>query len=59
MCVNPNFIINHPVVKSPLINAIELKKSGVQRQLFANQLKDRQFGDDEAMIFDENYCKAL
>ncbi|GKE83495.1 lysine--tRNA ligase, partial [Tanacetum coccineum] len=31
----------------------------VQRQRFANQLKDRQSGDDEAMALDEAFCTAL
>jgi len=31
----------------------------VQRQRFADQLKDRQSGDDEAMALDETFCNAL
>ncbi|GKB04041.1 lysine--tRNA ligase, cytoplasmic-like protein [Tanacetum coccineum] len=31
----------------------------VQRQRLANQLKDRQSGDDEAMALDEAFCTAL
>ncbi|KAL1222426.1 Lysine--tRNA ligase, cytoplasmic [Cardamine amara subsp. amara] len=83
MCVNPTFIINHPVIMSPLAkwhrsnndlterfelfinkhevcNAYtELNNPVVQRQRFADQLKDRQSGDDEAMVLDETFCKAL
>ncbi|KAF3560506.1 hypothetical protein F2Q69_00063952 [Brassica cretica] len=43
-----------------LINAYtELNNLVVKRQYFPNQLNDQQLGDDEAIIFDENYCKAL
>uniref|UniRef100_A0A1J3JEC1 Lysine--tRNA ligase n=1 Tax=Noccaea caerulescens TaxID=107243 RepID=A0A1J3JEC1_NOCCA len=82
-CVNPTFIINHPVIMSPLAkwhrsnNALterfelfinkhelcnaytELNNPVVQRQRFADQLKDRQSGDDEAMLLDETFCTAL
>ncbi|KAL6498740.1 hypothetical protein OROGR_003964 [Orobanche gracilis] len=37
----------------------ELNDPVVQRQRFANQLKDRQSGDDEAMALDETFCTAL
>ncbi|GJY32801.1 lysine--tRNA ligase [Tanacetum coccineum] len=37
----------------------ELNDPVVQRQRFANQLKDRQSGDDEAMDLDEAFCTAL
>ncbi|KAF7806646.1 lysine--tRNA ligase, cytoplasmic-like [Senna tora] len=37
----------------------ELNDPVVQRQRFAEQLKDRQSGDDEAMIIDETFCTAL
>ncbi|CAN6866528.1 unnamed protein product [Brassica oleracea] len=37
----------------------ELNDSVVQRQRFADQLKDRQSGDDEAMAMDESFCTAL
>ncbi|XP_050367342.1 lysine--tRNA ligase-like [Argentina anserina] len=37
----------------------ELNNPIVQRQRFANQLKDRQSGDDEAMPLDEGFCRAL
>ncbi|CAH8312766.1 unnamed protein product [Eruca vesicaria subsp. sativa] len=37
----------------------ELNDPVVQRQRFADQLKDRQSGDDEAMAMDESFCTAL
>lgn len=37
----------------------ELNDPVVQRQRFADQLKDRQSGDDEAMALDEQFCTAL
>ncbi|PWA79747.1 lysine--tRNA ligase [Artemisia annua] len=46
--------------KHELANAYtELNDPVVQRQRFANQLKDRQSGDDEAMALDEAFCTAL
>lgn len=46
--------------KHELCNAYtELNDPVVQRQRFADQLKDRQSGDDEAMALDETFCKAL
>ncbi|KAL6546317.1 hypothetical protein OROMI_022038 [Orobanche minor] len=46
--------------KHELANAYtELNDPVVQRQRFANQLKDRQSGDDEAMAVDEAFCTAL
>ncbi|KAJ8559823.1 hypothetical protein K7X08_003881 [Anisodus acutangulus] len=46
--------------KHELANAYtELNDPVVQRQRFADQLKDRQSGDDEAMALDENFCTAL
>ncbi|KAK7827018.1 lysine--trna ligase, partial [Quercus suber] len=46
--------------KLELCNAYtELNDPVVQRQRFAEQLKDRQSGDDEAMALDETFCKAL
>ncbi|KAK4584649.1 hypothetical protein RGQ29_022398 [Quercus rubra] len=46
--------------KHELCNAYtELNDSVVQRQQFAEQLKDRQSGDDEAMALDETFCTAL
>ncbi|XP_027074612.1 lysine--tRNA ligase-like isoform X1 [Coffea arabica] len=46
--------------KRELCNAYtELNDPVVQRQRFADQLKDRQSGDDEAMALDETFCTAL
>ncbi|XP_030510203.1 lysine--tRNA ligase, cytoplasmic isoform X1 [Cannabis sativa] len=46
--------------KHELCNAYtELNDPVVQRQRFAEQLKDRASGDDEAMAFDETFCTAL
>ncbi|KAH9317389.1 hypothetical protein KI387_019158 [Taxus chinensis] len=48
------------VNKHELCNAYtELNDPVVQRERFADQLKDRQSGDDEAMAFDETFCTAL
>ncbi|CAL9237621.1 unnamed protein product, partial [Arabidopsis halleri] len=83
MCVNPTFIINHPVIMSPfakshrysddlterfelyivkqeLCNAYtELNNPVVQRERFAHQLRERESGDEEAMVLDESFCVAL
>ncbi|KAK7827027.1 lysine--trna ligase [Quercus suber] len=45
--------------KHELCNAYELNDLVVQRQRFAEQLKDRQSSDDEAMALDETFCTAL
>ncbi|XP_071737120.1 lysine--tRNA ligase, cytoplasmic-like [Rutidosis leptorrhynchoides] len=46
--------------KHELANAYtELNDPVVQRQRFADQLKDRNSGDDEAMALDETFCTAL
>jgi len=37
----------------------ELNDPADQRQRFVHQLKDRERGDDEAMEYDEDYCRAL
>lgn len=48
------------VNKHELCNAYtELNDPVVQRERFAEQLKDRQSGDDEAMALDETFCSAL
>ncbi|KAM1087608.1 hypothetical protein EV1_013099 [Malus domestica] len=48
------------VNKHELANAYtELNDPVVQRERFADQLKDRQSGDDEAMALDESFCRAL
>jgi len=31
----------------------------VQRERFAQQAKDKEAGDDEAQLVDENFCTAL
>ncbi|XP_024521886.1 lysine--tRNA ligase isoform X1 [Selaginella moellendorffii] len=82
-CVNPAFIIDHPLIMSPLakqhrskpglterfelfvnkhelVNAYtELNNPVEQRDRFVQQLKDRQGGDDEAMVLDEDFVKAM
>lgn len=46
--------------KHELCNAYtELNDPIVQRERFAEQLKDRESGDDEAMALDETFCTAL
>ncbi|KAJ0263832.1 hypothetical protein HA466_0022870 [Hirschfeldia incana] len=46
--------------KHKLCNAYtELNDPVVKRQRFADQLKDRQSGDDEAIALDETFCNAL
>lgn len=48
------------VNKHEVCNAYtELNDPVVQRDRFADQLKDRQSGDDEAMPLDETFCTAL
>lgn len=48
------------VLEKEVANAYtELNNPEVQRQRFANQLKDRDLGDDEAMHFDESFCVAM
>ncbi|XP_063943936.1 lysine--tRNA ligase-like [Daucus carota subsp. sativus] len=48
------------VNKRELCNAYtELNDPVAQRRRFADQLKDRQSGDDEAMALDETFCTAL
>lgn len=48
------------VLEKEVANAYtELNNPKVQRERFANQLKDRALGDDEAMHFDEPFCVAL
>ncbi|KAJ1917259.1 lysyl-tRNA synthetase [Mycoemilia scoparia] len=37
----------------------ELNDPKVQRELFALQAKDKDAGDDEAQVIDENFCTAL
>ncbi|XP_028109575.1 lysine--tRNA ligase-like isoform X1 [Camellia sinensis] len=48
------------VNKREVCNAYtELNDPVVQRQRFADQLKDQQSGDDDAMALDETFCTAL
>merc|ERR1711931_256402 len=48
------------VCKKEICNAYtELNDPAVQRQMFANQVKDKDAGDDESMYYDEGYCTAL
>lgn len=48
------------VNKHEVCNAYtELNDPVVQRERFADQVKDREKGDDEAMAIDEHYCTAL
>lgn len=43
-----------------IVNAYtELNNPHVQRKCFADQLKDKAAGDDEAQMIDENFCTAL
>jgi len=37
----------------------ELNDPAVQREMFLNQVKDKDAGDDESMYYDEGYCTAL
>ncbi len=37
----------------------ELNDPKIQRRLFADQSADRDAGDDEAMVTDEGYCRAM
>ncbi|KAK2151477.1 hypothetical protein LSH36_362g05000 [Paralvinella palmiformis] len=48
------------VCKKEICNAYtELNDPMVQRERFAEQVKDKAAGDDEAMFIDENFCTAL
>lgn len=48
------------VAKKEVCNAYtELNDPIVQRERFAQQGKDKDAGDDEAMYVDENFCTAL
>eukprot|EP00696_Hemimastix_kukwesjijk_P006742 gnl/Hemi2/1854_TR656_c0_g1_i1.p1 gnl/Hemi2/1854_TR656_c0_g1~~gnl/Hemi2/1854_TR656_c0_g1_i1.p1 ORF type:complete len:621 (+),score=274.96 gnl/Hemi2/1854_TR656_c0_g1_i1:257-1864(+) len=48
------------VVKREVCNAYtELNNPVVQRRMFAEQLKDRASGDDEAQQLDEGFCTAV
>ncbi|KAF7698688.1 putative lysine--tRNA ligase, cytoplasmic [Cucumispora dikerogammari] len=82
-CVNPTFIINHPLVMSPLAKSHRTRKGITERfELFVNskeicnaytelndpfdqkrrfleQVKDKDLGDEEAMMLDETFVEAL
>lgn len=82
-CINPTFLMNHPLVMSPLAkyhrvdnrlserfelfaygmelaNAYtELNNHIVQETAFKLQQKDRELGDDETPIPDEDFIEAL
>jgi len=62
-CLNPTFLCNHPQIMSPLAkyhrSIPELNDPIVQRQMFDLQTQDRNSGDDEAQLIDENFCTAL
>lgn len=82
-CLNPTFILDHPLFMSPLskehrskpnlcerfelfavtkeiVNAYtELNNPFEQRLRFEMQLMDKQMGDDEAQMIDENFCQSL
>jgi len=46
--------------KREICNAYtELNNPIVQRQRFASQAKDKELGDDEAQMIDENFCTSL
>jgi len=48
------------VCRKEICNAYtELNDPAVQREMFLNQVKDKDAGDDESMYYDENYCTAL
>ena len=82
-CINPTFVINHPLVMSPLAkqhrdkpqlserfelfaygmelaNAYtELNNSDIQRNMFVEQQKAKNMGDEEAQTIDEGFLDAL
>ena len=37
----------------------DIQTSPIQRERFATQAKDKDAGDDEAQLIDENFCTAL
>ncbi|RXH78642.1 hypothetical protein DVH24_002160 [Malus domestica] len=48
------------VICSPACQCIHrVEDPVVQRQRFADQLKDQQPGDDEAIALDESFCRTL
>lgn len=48
------------VLKKEVANAYtELNDPAVQRERFEQQAKDKEAGDDEAQMVDENFCTAL
>ena len=48
------------IMKKEVCNAYsELNDPFVQRERFEQQAKDREAGDDEAQVIDEDFCTAL
>jgi len=48
------------VCRKEICNAYtELNDPAIQREMFSNQVKDKDAGDDESMYYDEGYCTAL
>jgi len=48
------------VCRKEVCNAYtELNDPAVQRDMFKNQSKDKDTGDEEAMFYDEGFCTAL
>ncbi|KAH6679224.1 putative Lysyl-tRNA synthetase, cytoplasmic [Halenospora varia] len=66
-CVNPTFITGHPQMMSPspnttkeIVNAYtELNDPFDQRLRFEEQARQKDQGDDEAQMIDENFCQSL
>lgn len=82
-CISPTFIIEHPMLMSPLAKThrktpglcerfelfvatkeicnayTELNDPFDQRERFDQQAKDKDAGDDEAQLVDENFCTSL
>jgi lysyl-tRNA synthetase class 2 len=82
-CINPTFLINHPLIMSPLskhnrndgrlaerfelfVNGIEISNAYtelnnhvVQEKAFRVQQKDKDQGDDEIPVPDEDYIEAM
>ncbi|KAB7506103.1 Elongation factor P--(R)-beta-lysine ligase [Armadillidium nasatum] len=62
--INPTFIINHPVIMSPLAKEIcngytELNDPAEQRRRFQEQARNIEQNNFEVPVCDENFCSAL